>query len=125
MIEIKLSQGAKPGHGGILPAEKNSEEIAAIRGLVVADKSKRVAHYHAKTIHATAELISSAGLRHTSFLNRTHIHRCISQLEIKRYDQLFPYLKSDSLLSDQAPEPFSLYLRESSSERFIPESCST
>ena len=31
MIEIKLSQGAKPGHGGILPASKNSEEIAKIR----------------------------------------------------------------------------------------------
>lgn len=31
MIEIKLSQGAKPGHGGILPADKNSAEIAAIR----------------------------------------------------------------------------------------------
>ncbi len=31
MIEIKLSQGAKPGHGGILPAGKNTEEIAAIR----------------------------------------------------------------------------------------------
>ncbi len=33
MIEIKLSQGAKPGHGGILPADKNSEEIAKIRGV--------------------------------------------------------------------------------------------
>ena len=31
MIEIKLSQGAKPGHGGILPARKNTPEIAAIR----------------------------------------------------------------------------------------------
>src|SRR5690606_11287963 len=31
MIEIKLSQGAKPGHGGILPKEKNTSEIAAIR----------------------------------------------------------------------------------------------
>lgn len=31
MIEIKLSQGAKPGHGGVLPASKNTEEIAAIR----------------------------------------------------------------------------------------------
>jgi len=31
MIEIKISQGAKPGHGGILPAIKNTEEIAAIR----------------------------------------------------------------------------------------------
>ncbi len=31
MVELKLSQGAKPGHGGILPAAKNSAEIAAIR----------------------------------------------------------------------------------------------
>ena len=31
MVELKISQGAKPGHGGILPAEKNSEEIARIR----------------------------------------------------------------------------------------------
>jgi glutamate synthase domain-containing protein 2 len=31
MVEVKLSQGAKPGHGGILPAKKNTAEIAAIR----------------------------------------------------------------------------------------------
>ena len=31
MIELKLSQGAKPGHGGILPASKNNAEVAAIR----------------------------------------------------------------------------------------------
>lgn len=31
MIEIKLSQGAKPAHGGILPAAKLTEEIAQIR----------------------------------------------------------------------------------------------
>ncbi|RYE51582.1 MAG: FMN-binding glutamate synthase family protein, partial [Rhizobiaceae bacterium] len=33
MIEIKLSQGAKPGHGGILPAPKVTPEIAATRGI--------------------------------------------------------------------------------------------
>ncbi len=31
MIEIKLSQGAKPGHGGVLPASKLTREIADIR----------------------------------------------------------------------------------------------
>jgi len=31
MIEIKMSQGAKPGHGGILPAAKLTQEIATIR----------------------------------------------------------------------------------------------
>jgi len=33
MIEIKLSQGAKPGHGGILPAAKITPEIAQTRGI--------------------------------------------------------------------------------------------
>ena len=33
MIEIKLSQGAKPGHGGILPAAKVTQEIAEIRNV--------------------------------------------------------------------------------------------
>jgi glutamate synthase domain-containing protein 2 len=33
MIEIKLSQGAKPGHGGVLPAAKVSREIAEARGV--------------------------------------------------------------------------------------------
>ncbi len=33
MIEIKLSQGAKPGHGGVLPGAKVSREIAEARGV--------------------------------------------------------------------------------------------
>ncbi len=33
MIEIKLSQGAKPGHGGILPAAKITKEISELRGV--------------------------------------------------------------------------------------------
>ena len=35
MVEIKLSQGAKPGHGGVLPAAKVSPEIAAVRGVPI------------------------------------------------------------------------------------------
>lgn len=39
MIEIKLSQGAKPGKGGILPGEKVSPEVASIRGIPVGKDS--------------------------------------------------------------------------------------
>ncbi len=35
MIEIKMSQGAKPGHGGVLPGPKVTEEIAEARGVPV------------------------------------------------------------------------------------------
>lgn len=37
MIEIKLSQGAKPGHGGILPGAKVTGEIAAARGVPIGE----------------------------------------------------------------------------------------
>ena len=33
MVELKISQGAKPGHGGVLPGAKVSPEIAATRGI--------------------------------------------------------------------------------------------
>jgi glutamate synthase domain-containing protein 2 len=45
MIEIKLSQGAKPGHGGILPAAKVTKEIADIR-LVEMGKDVLSPPYH-------------------------------------------------------------------------------
>ena len=35
MVELKISQGAKPGHGGVLPAAKVSEEISRIRGVAM------------------------------------------------------------------------------------------
>lgn len=37
MIEIKLSQGAKPGHGGVLPGAKVTEEIAEARGVPIGE----------------------------------------------------------------------------------------
>ena len=39
MFEIKLSQGAKPGKGGILPGSKVTPEIAAIRGITEGEDS--------------------------------------------------------------------------------------
>jgi len=51
MIELKLSQGAKPGHGGILPASKNTPEIAAIR-LVVPGTTVHSPTRHSEFDHA-------------------------------------------------------------------------
>jgi glutamate synthase domain-containing protein 2 len=56
MIEIKLSQGAKPGHGGILPAAKVTEEIAKIR-LVEKGKDVLSPSYH-KAFSTPLELLA-------------------------------------------------------------------
>src|SRR5246127_5486416 len=37
MVELKISQGGKPGHGGVLPAAKVSEEISRIRGVAMGE----------------------------------------------------------------------------------------
>ncbi len=61
MIEIKLSQGAKPGHGGILPAAKNTEEIAAIR-------------------HVTPHTTVNSPPAHTAFIDAKGLMQFIKQL---------------------------------------------
>ena len=47
MVELKLSQGAKPGHGGVLPGPKVSEEIALTRGVPVGEDCISPSHHTA------------------------------------------------------------------------------
>ncbi|TAJ87953.1 MAG: FMN-binding glutamate synthase family protein [Reyranella sp.] len=49
MVELKLSQGAKPGHGGVLPGPKVSEEIALTRGVPVGVDCISPSHHTAFT----------------------------------------------------------------------------
>jgi glutamate synthase domain-containing protein 2 len=63
MIEIKISQGAKPGHGGILPAAKNTPEIAAIRD-----------------VQAHTDVFSPPG--HTAFNNPIELMSFIQKLRV-------------------------------------------
>ena len=90
------------------------------KGLVVSDKAARVARFHENTVHATAEIIASGNLTHTSKLNRSHIYRRINQYEVKRYDQIFPYLKTNCLQEGNIPDDFILVMDESRSDSFEP-----
>ncbi|MGN6285146.1 MAG: FMN-binding glutamate synthase family protein [Afipia sp.] len=47
MVELKVSQGAKPGHGGVLPAAKVSEEISKIRGVAMDEDCISPAYHRA------------------------------------------------------------------------------
>ena len=58
MIEVKLSQGAKPSHGGVLPAAKVDEEIAKARGVPVGeDCFSPPAHSTFSTPHGLLEYV--------------------------------------------------------------------
>lgn len=60
-IEVKLSQGAKPGKGGVLPGAKITEEIAEIRGVTVGK-----------------DVLSPA--THKAFSNITELHELIEKI---------------------------------------------
>jgi len=93
------------------------------KGLVVTDKEKRVANFHKETISSLVELLAAAGLKHPGQLNRSHIHRRISATEVRRYDEIFPYIPTGSLLDSPYPERFRHEMEEAMAESFAPVIC--
>ncbi len=78
MVEIKLSQGAKPGHGGMLPGSKVTQEIAEARGVPVgSDCISPPAH---ATFSTPIELLEWAGeLRELSGGKPVGIKLCVGK----------------------------------------------
>ncbi|MEZ4287751.1 MAG: FMN-binding glutamate synthase family protein [Polyangiales bacterium] len=59
MVEIKFSQGAKPGKGGLLPAEKITPEIAELRGVPLGkDVVSPPRHIECKDVATTVKFIA-------------------------------------------------------------------
>ena len=78
MIEIKLSQGAKPGHGGVLPGEKVTREIAETRGVEVGESCNSPAAH--ATFATPIELLEwIAQLRDLSGGKPTGIKLCVGK----------------------------------------------
>lgn len=76
MVEVKLSQGAKPGHGGVLPGAKVTPEIARIRGIEEGRDCISPAHHSAfSTPIGLLEFIDE--LRHLSGGKPTGFKLCI------------------------------------------------
>ncbi len=107
------------------PSGVATQDPRLYRGLVVDEKARRVARYHAGTVRATAEIIASAGLRHPRQLNRSHIHRRVSQREVRRYDEIYPYIPEGALLGDEIPESLRLAMAEADAGSFAPRACLT
>ena len=68
------------------------------------------------------DILSSTGHGSPSSLNRTHIFRRVSQLEVKRYDDIFPLVKRGSFLTDNIADTFKLHVKEGSARSFMPTS---
>lgn len=78
MIEIKLSQGAKPGHGGVLPGAKVSAEIAATRHVPIGQDCVSPA-IHSAFSTPVEMLVWAARLRELSGGKPVGIKLCVGQ----------------------------------------------
>ena len=102
------------------PTGVATQDPKLAKGLDVTDKSERVYRFHKKTLHALMDMLSSTGHVSTTELNRTHIFRRVDQASIARYDEIFPLVKTGTLLGDDIPERFKLHVKEANSDSFMP-----
>ncbi|MCL4110334.1 UNVERIFIED_CONTAM: hypothetical protein GTU68_057506 [Idotea baltica] len=96
MIEIKLSQGAKPGKGGLLPKEKISQEIAELRGVprdrdVVSPPGHVECTDPAATVRFIAHVQAVGGLP-------TGIKLCLGN--VTEFQQLLDEMKTQQVFPD-------------------------
>ncbi len=85
-------------HTGKCPTGVTTQDPKRQEALVVSDKSLRVMNYHRNTLHALAELMTAAGLRHPGEFRPHHIARRISDGSIRVLSALFPDLEKGELL---------------------------
>ncbi len=93
-------------HTNHCPTGVATQDPDLVKGLVIEDKWERVRRFHAGTVHAFVDLITSAGLRNPRDLERSHIFRRCGQDQVKRYDQIYPVVEEGAMLSNNWPEPY-------------------
>lgn len=104
------------------PTGVATQDPELVKGLNVGDKAKRVASYHHETIHSFVELMAASGINNPQKINRTLIYRRVSMNEIKRYDEIYPYLKAGSLLNPATyPEAYRIYMEMATADSFSPQ----
>jgi glutamate synthase domain-containing protein 2 len=90
-----------------------------MKGLVVEDKTVRVANYHKNTVDSFVELMAAAGISSSDQINRSHVYRRVFMNLVKTYSEIYPQIPEGSLLDDgDAPFDYEEYLKKASAEKF-------
>ncbi|MCB0393369.1 MAG: FMN-binding glutamate synthase family protein [Bdellovibrionales bacterium] len=100
------------------PVGVATQDPSLVKGLDVTDKTHRIFNYHRKTIDALAELMGAIGVESPAEINRSHINRRISRMEVKTYEDIYPSVGVRSFLSRDIPEKFKPLLSAALSDSF-------
>jgi glutamate synthase domain-containing protein 2 len=109
-------------HTGRCPTGVTTQDPGRQRALVPEDKATRVYNFHRNTLHALAELIGAAGLRHPGEIEPRHIVRRVSSNEIRLVANLYKFLQPGELLTNpKAHVVYEYYWPLASSRSFDPQ----
>ena len=120
MFSLGCIQALRCNHNDC-PVGVATQQDRLSKGLVVSQKTQRVANYHAATVHAFLETIGAAGLTHPDWLRPWHIRRRVSETETQTYAEIYGFLKKGDLLGDEIPEKWRRSMMLSSADSFRPQ----
>ncbi len=107
-------------HTDRCPTGVATQDQVRQRALVVPDKAERVRMFHRSTITALSEVVAAAGLDHPGDLKPMHFSKRVSATEIRRYDQVYRFLRPGELLEGTDDPQFTDAWRMAHAESFQP-----
>jgi glutamate synthase domain-containing protein 2 len=105
-------------HSNHCPTGITTQNPSLVAGLHVPTKRERVARFHRETIKTLSEVIGAMGIEHTSELKPWHIMRRTTPESIKHYGEIYNYLESGSLLTNDIPPEYRRAMAAASASSF-------
>ncbi|MEN8382405.1 FMN-binding glutamate synthase family protein [Acinetobacter radioresistens] len=102
---------AQSCHTNQCPVGVATQDRDRQKALHVSTKAERVFNFHKNTLHALADMIAAAGLRHPSELDAHHLAQRINDREIKNYAQLHYFMEENALINNQLQDKENFYYR--------------
>lgn len=93
-------------HTNHCPTGIATQDARRSRALVVPDKAERVWRFHDRTIHALAEILAAAGLRHPDELQPHHLVHRVSSTEIRQFDRMHYFAEPGDLVEGRSTSRF-------------------
>ena len=100
------------------PAGVATQDPGLVRGLVVEDKSERVARYHKETVKSFLDVLGSTGLHSPAGLKPYYVMKRIAPDDVRSYHEIYPATEPGSLLTPQASGPLADAWARARADRF-------
>ena len=105
-------------NSNMCPTGVATQDPELVAGLVVEDKSHRVARFHKETVHSFFEVLGAAGLHQPRDLKPWYVNRRVSPLETLTYASIYPAVEPGALLATPATGMLANVWAAASADRF-------